>query len=217
MFGSLAVQNDAAETDPPSEIVNDTPVYLFLDYGAGNTETGLRAAYRDPSTRSSVAGYIDAVVGNPAVADALLKAAEKHGVDPALVVALCRQESRFNPRASGVNKNRTVDRGIMQLNSSTFSHLTEDDFYDPVLNADLGVGYLRKTLDLSGNAVAALAMYNAGPGRVGSLGAPKVTLDYISKILAYREQLIRDYRELYAGTGILVTVDAHPVKDPDLL
>ena len=58
---------------------------------------------------------------------------------------------------------------------------------------------------------------NVTPERVDSLGAPKATLDYISKILAYRDQLILDYHDLYPVTSLLMTVDAHPVKDPNLL
>jgi soluble lytic murein transglycosylase-like protein len=151
------------------------------------------------------------------VAEALLHAAEKHGVDPALVVALSWQESRFRVDAAGVNTNKTTDRGLMQLNSATFSHLDEDDFFNPVLNADLGVSYLKRTLELSGNVVAALAMYNAGPGRVGSTGAPKSTLDYISKIMTHKAALVKEYQDRYGSNGILMSREIRPLKNPDLL
>ena len=217
MFGSLITQTDSAGTDPAGGAAAGEPAYLYVDYSAAPESEGLMDSFLDPSTRSSVVAYLQEVVGDPRIADALMNAAESHRVDPALVVAVSRQESRFDPQAKGVNKNGSVDRGLMQLNSSTFAYLEEAEFYDPELNARLGVGYLRNTLDLSGNTVAALAMYNAGPGRVGSLGAPRMTLDYISKILSYRDELVRGYRAAYGSGGILMSRDIRPVKDPDVL
>jgi soluble lytic murein transglycosylase-like protein len=110
-----------------------------------------------------------------------------------------------------------MDRGLMQLNSATFSYLEESDFFDPAINADLGVSYLKHTMDLSGNVVAALAMYNAGPGRVGSTGAPRSTLDYISKIMARKAAFEKEYRDRYGTNGILMSREIRPLKNPDLL
>jgi soluble lytic murein transglycosylase-like protein len=138
-------------------------------------------------------------------------------VDPALVVAVSWQESRFKATAAGVNRNSSIDRGLMQLNSSTFSGLSEEDFYNPYLNADHGTSYLRQVLDLSGNTVTALAMYNAGPGRVGSLGAPRMTLEYVDRIFAYRDSLVQDYYGEYASGSVLISSDIRPVKNPDYL
>jgi len=138
-------------------------------------------------------------------------------VDPALVVALSWQESRFQTTAAGVNRNSSIDRGLMQLNSSTFSTLSEEDFFNPYLNADYGTSYLRYVLDFSGNTVAALAMYNAGPGRVGSLGAPRITLEYVDRIFSYRDALVRDFYQEYVSDSVLMSRELHPVKNPDYL
>jgi hypothetical protein len=48
---------------------------------------------------------------------------------------------------------------------------------------------LRWCLDLGGSEVSGLAMYNAGTNRVRAGGTPKSTLDYVSRILAFRDGL----------------------------
>jgi hypothetical protein len=44
--------------------------------------------------------------------------------------------------------------------------------------------------------IAALAMYNAGAGRVTASGAPKSTLDYISRILENKNKIENKFFEL---------------------
>jgi soluble lytic murein transglycosylase len=93
-------------------------------------------------------------------------------MDFALVVALMRQESAFNPRAvSGVGA-----VGLMQLMIPTARELVREDrrggldaaaLYDPELNMRIGMKYLGRMLRaFSGRSEYALAAYNAGPGAV---------------------------------------------------
>jgi soluble lytic murein transglycosylase-like protein len=195
----------------------EKPGYVYLDFASDQSEDGLLNTLRNPSTRASLVSYFQGVIGDPVVTDALIDAADRHGIDPALVVALSWQESGFRSTAYGINSNKTVDRGLMQLNSATFAFLDSDDFFNPHTNAEYGVSYLSEVLKSSGNMVAALAMYNAGPGRVGNTGAPKVTLDYIFRVLEFKDDLIRGYEESYSSDGVLMTRDIKPVKNPDLL
>ncbi|MDF1569031.1 MAG: lytic transglycosylase domain-containing protein [Spirochaetaceae bacterium] len=195
----------------------EKPGYVYLDFASDQSEDGLLNTLRNPSTRASLVSYFQGVIGDPVVTDALIDAADRHGIDPALVVALSWQESGFRSTAYGINTNKTVDRGLMQLNSATFAFLDSDDFFNPHTNAEYGVSYLSEVLKSSGNMVAALAMYNAGPGRVGNTGAPRVTLDYISRVLEFKDNLIRGYEESYSSDGVLMTRDIKPVKNPDLL
>ena len=51
------------------------------------------------------------------------------------------------------------------------------------------MAYLRYCLDEGKNPVVALAMYNAGRTRVTERGTPRMTLDYISRILDYQRDL----------------------------
>jgi hypothetical protein len=55
--------------------------------------------------------------------------------------------------------------------------------------------YFRYCLDKGGNEVAALAMYNAGPGRVSGIGTPRITLDYISRIQKDRDLFEDEFKE----------------------
>ena len=51
------------------------------------------------------------------------------------------------------------------------------------------MSHLRFCLNTAGNDVSALAMYNAGTSRVRSNKTPQVTLNYVGKIISYREML----------------------------
>ena len=216
-IGLFAAQNDSASTNPNGFPAEAETGYVYMDFNSDADGEGLLPFFRDPATRSAVIVYLENVVGDDAIAGALVEASDRYSLDPALVVSLSWQESRFRPRAQGHNTNGSVDRGLMQLNSSTFVDYHPDELFDIELNTQLGAAYLRESLDRAGNTVAALAMYNAGPHRVGMIGAPRSTLDYISNIMAYREELIRDFRDGVVSGGILMTRDIKPVKNPDLL
>ncbi len=132
--------------------------------------------------------YFTVVTGNAKVAELIYDEAVKYNIAPELAFALAFSESSF--RINAVNKNRdSVDRGLFQLNSNSFPNLKEEDFFKPEINVPLGIAYLRYCLDIGGNEVTALAMYNAGPNRVKDSRTPKMTLDYISKIQSYKTSL----------------------------
>lgn len=211
------MQYDDADTSLADQSNHLAPTYLFKEFSVEQLENGLMAPFASPTSQVSVISYLHIRIGDPAIADALIVAADRYKIDPALVVAVAWQESRFQANAYGTNHNKSVDRGLMQLNSSTFQTLSEDDFFNPYINADYGTSYLRKTLDMSGNIVTALAMYNAGPGRVDRQGAPTNTLNYIDKIIAYKNNLVRDYYRFNGMGSVLITSEFRPIKHPDYL
>ena len=89
-----------------------------------------------------------------------------------------------------MNRNAdSVDRGIFQLNSKTFPKLATEAFYDPAINAKYGLSHLQHCLRSGGNEVAALAMYNAGNGRVDRGATPRKTLDYVYRVLKYKDNI----------------------------
>jgi soluble lytic murein transglycosylase-like protein len=144
--------------------------------------------YLDPRTRSAVLDFFTTITSSAEISEIILDAATDRNLPPALVFALVHEESRFNPRA--INRNsQTVDRGLFQLNSASFPKLGVDDFYDPRTNARYGTAHLAYCLEQGGNEVAALAVYNAGYGRVSKTGTPRSTLDYIHRALNYRSNL----------------------------
>jgi len=94
-------------------------------------------------------------------------AAKKHGIDPALLAGLVKQESGFNPNAGSP----AGARGLTQLMPGTAAGLGVTNVLDPAQSLDGGAKYLRAQLDAFGGDVArALAAYNAGPGAVQRYG-----------------------------------------------
>ena len=112
----------------------------------------------------------------------IVEAAKKFDVDAALVSAVIKAESDFNPREYS-NKGA---RGLMQLMPGTATRFGVADSWDPVANIYGGVRYLRWLLQtFDGNADFAVAAYNAGEGNVWKYnGVPpfRETLTYIRRI-----------------------------------
>ena len=144
--------------------------------------------------------------------DAVSAAAERHGLDPYLIVSLIRQESLFDPRA--VSRANAV--GLMQLLPRTAARLTDAPLdggralFDPGLNVRLGTTYLRTLLDrYRGSVVLALAAYNAGEAAADKWLAQfgHLEADEFIENISFREtrgyvKLVlrnyRTYRRLYA-------------------
>lgn len=148
--------------------------------------------YNSPQTREEVIGFFAEYTKSREISETILKYSIKYEVPPTLAFALSFTESGFNPKA--INRNSSsIDRGLFQLNSNTFSKLTKEQFYDIDVNSAKGIKFIRWCLDTGKNEVSALAMYNAGSGRVSSGGTPRMTLDYISKVLDFRAGLVDEF------------------------
>lgn len=116
-------------------------------------------------------------------------------LEPALVFAISRQESNFDPLA--VSSARAM--GVMQLLPRTaqqvarrlgIRHQTPMLTQDPAHNMLLGAHYAAEMLDrFGGHLVLAVAAYNAGPARVdqwlGTYGDPRAGTD----LLDWMEQI----------------------------
>ena len=145
--------------------------------------------YRDEQNKPLVEAFYTYITGSEIVTNAILAAADQNNIPLSLAFSLAYIESRYKSRAVNVNKNSSIDRGLFQLNSNSFPKLSEREFFDPEINSKMGLQHLRFCLDTAGNEVAALAMYNAGTTKVKTGTTPQKTLNYVSKIIEYKNGL----------------------------
>jgi len=118
-----------------------------------------------------------------AYVDIIQTACNRHGVDPALVHAVVKVESDFNPYALS----RKGAMGLMQLMPQTALDMNVQNTFSPSDNIDGGVKYLRYLIDrYEGNLSLVLAAYNSGETAVKKWGAIppfKETQNYVQRVL----------------------------------
>ncbi|NDJ19192.1 transglycosylase SLT domain-containing protein [Myxacorys almedinensis A] len=105
---------------------------------------------------------------------------QQRQLNPMLVTALIRQESRFEPNI----RSSVGAAGLMQVMPETASFiatnikLKEYKLDDPQDNINLGTWYLDHThQEYANNSMLAIASYNAGPGAVGGWVSKAKTQD----------------------------------------
>ncbi len=123
-------------------------------------------------------------------ADLIFGAAERHSLNPALVAAVVRAESAFDPQAVSPKG----AQGLMQLMPATAQRfgLDASTVFKPAKNLDAGARYLSWLVDrFDGELPSVLAAYNAGEG----------TVDRYHGVPPYRET--RNYlRRIYTTLGL---------------
>jgi soluble lytic murein transglycosylase-like protein len=124
-------------------------------------------------------------------------AANKYGLDPALLAGIVKQESNFNPNA----KSGSGAKGLTQLMDSTARGLGVTDPFDPAQSLDGGARFLSGLMhQFHGDQTLAVAAYNAGPVAVqkyGGIPPYQETRLFVPKVLGYAAQFGR----LWSGSG----------------
>lgn len=126
--------------------------------------------------------------------DAIKKYAARNELDPYLVMGLILQESSFIPNA----KSAVGATGLMQLMPATAKELAQHlrvpfgqaRLENPEVNVELGTAHLKMLVNLfNGNALLAVASYNAGQGNVlkWKRGAPGRPLDEFIESIPFAE------------------------------
>ncbi len=152
----------AASPQPPA-----APATTFASQLANaTTATTMAAAPASTTAGLATTGASELPADTPFGAE-ITAAAKKHGLDPALLAGLVKQESGFNPTAGSP----AGARGLTQLMPGTAAGLGVTNVLDPLQSLDGGAKYLRQQLDaFGGDVTRALAAYNAGPGAVQRYG-----------------------------------------------
>jgi soluble lytic murein transglycosylase-like protein len=118
----------------------------------------------------------------------IAEAARLYRLPPALIRAVMKVESNFDPRAvSHANAH-----GLMQLLPGTAERMMVTDIFDPRQNILGGARYLRILANtFNGNLELTLAGYNAGEGavaRYGGIPPYAETQNYVAKVTQYYQQ-----------------------------
>ena len=132
----------------------------------------------------------------------VMTGAQTNNLDPLLIHALIREESRYN--AMAISRSKAI--GLTQLMPGTAAGVAKRlgvplsgtaDVYKPEINIKLGTNYLSSVLQRAqNNALLAVASYNGGPNAVQSWlkehnAAGYPDFDYFVENIPFRET--RDY------------------------
>lgn len=95
------------------------------------------------------------------------EAAQRYGINEKILIAIAKVESNFNPSAININKNGSVDHGLMQINSQHLKKLAalginEKNLMDPCTNVHVGAWILAEVMQRHGNKWWAVGAYGAG-------------------------------------------------------
>lgn len=158
----------ATPNAPPSQVISLPP--------APTVSAETRARYletaRDPARYARYDGFIR-------------EAAQLYQLPEALLRAVIKQESDFNPWS--VSSSGAL--GLMQLLPSTAASMTVTDPFDPRQNVLGGARYLRVLANtFNGDLVLTVAAYNAGSGaviRYGGVPPFDETQHYVRQVLRY--------------------------------
>ena len=110
---------------------------------------------------------------------------KKYQMDFALIKAIIRAESAFNPFAVS----RKGAKGLMQLMPETAFRMNVSNIFNPRENIEGGVRHFKYLLSLFNDDLRlSLAAYNAGENIVAELRSIppyRETVDYVRKVLSY--------------------------------
>jgi soluble lytic murein transglycosylase len=172
--------------------VAQADIYQYVDASGTISLTNVPSdiRYRRVDLQSS---RLHPIISERELEPVISRYSRQHQLHPALIRAVIKAESDFDPMA--VSRAGAV--GLMQLMPQTAVRMDVRDLYDPEDNIGGGTKYLRQLLDrFRGNLPLALAAYNAGEhvvDRYRSLPPIDETRQYVRKVLRYyRTFLTRD-------------------------
>jgi len=151
-------------------------------------------------------------------ADLIFAEAEAQQVDPALLLAIMRQESLFELSAESF----VGARGLMQVMPTTgeyiaerggFENFSTDQLWLPYMSIKMGAWYINQQLGIfDDNQFAALAAYNAGPGHVLEWIKTSDDLDIFVESIPFLESRLY-IRRIYVNLAAYRRLYGPPAED----
>ncbi len=179
----IAVLSTGSTMKVTAQRIEGSMVVLVLK---GGGEVGVPASMVRGIVPDEVLEEIPAAAADKGGADferLVGEAARRHGLEPALVMAVVGVESAFQSQAVSPKG----AQGLMQLMPATARDLGVADPFDPAANLDGGSRYLSALVArYDGDLTRALAAYNAGMGAVarhGGVPPYAETRRYVRKVL----------------------------------
>lgn len=176
---------------PPAAVAGEVYVYVDQDGTMHFTNTPTDARFKQFKPRAPIGRMTHPRTVKPVrlssgqLDDTISRHSRRHRIDPALLRAVIKAESDFDPQAVS----RAGAMGLMQLMPHTAVRMDVRNPYDPEENVGGGARYLRYLLDrFNGNVPLALAAYNAGEHRVErnwALPPIEETRNYVTKVLRF--------------------------------
>lgn len=161
----------------------------------------------EPKVVAPVDPQASSVPDGAPISELVDDAANRHGVDPALVHSVIKAESNYNSRAVSV----AGAQGLMQLMPATARQLGVHNSFNPKDNIEGGVKYLRYLQEKFKDPALALAAYNAGEGAVAkynnNIPPYRETQDYVVKVA-------RNYRAAKAAAATRTAAAAVKAPEP---
>lgn len=117
--------------------------------------------------------------------------AEKYGICPELIMAVCEHESNWNPDAVGT----LGDTGLMQIvpkyHGERMQYLGVTDLTDPYSNILVGADYLAELATKYEDVAEALMVYNMGKEKAEKLYNKGIISEYATDILERSAEMER--------------------------
>lgn len=175
LCASVVLSSVVASAGHIVQITNDQGQSVYINTGDPTPASSMRFA---PVPRVSTISREEPA----SLARLLTETGREFNVDPALVDAVIKVESGYNPRAMSSKG----AMGLMQLMPATAERFGVENPFNPEQNVTGGVTYLRYLLNLfNGNVPLSLAAYNAGEHsvlRAGRIPAIPETVHYVRKV-----------------------------------
>ncbi len=227
MLLGLVADDRAVSRWFPTQQTDLAAAGIDLLYLNGKVRSGLRSAEilaksLKPQLRGAVGtrpGWLDHHLYPRPFVETITAEAGAVGLDPALLLGLIRQESRFDPLAVSAVSARGLTQFVVSTAEATAGDAGIDDLtpamlHRPEIAIRLGATHLRKLADAFDDSIpAVLAAYNAGqpqaelwqaycfgddPAEFYAKVGFSQTKEYIAKVMANQAR----YRALYGDASI---------------